>query len=322
MSINGSKKEFIYTLYLSKNRKIIEQSLRINIEEVELEKYIDSRRIDMFCSTKEDINVFVELQLSTADNVHFNQLIKIANSEYTGKNFILVWIATEFNEEILRKLLCEIEKTNKNIEFVAIILNKETFQLIEELNSTNEFEVIGRLGVLDKVDKQLMVYKRTYTLKNSSAYSEIYNIEVINDDVSKSCYNLLKDLLKEMRTQISYYLPIYRSKEFQGNKINLGAGAHDISYSIGINRYNYLFIELRFSNNQRSIYCNLLKEKEHIDDHFDYRLQWDNKFCKISTFILLQQDNSRQVKEAVRVLDKYIRHFSKYIFSNKIECEI
>lgn len=319
MSIDGSKKEFIYSTFLKFNKGLIEKAVRIELENVDLERNIAGRRIDIVADTNNDFKFYGEVQLTEGDLVHLQQIERLINDERIEKNIIVAWFALGFSDKILSRIEEMIDKSNKNIEFVAIRLSKKLLEPLQTLNNLHQLKIVDNFNFIEVVENQLLVVRRYFRLKDDGRlgckedkYIEIRNEE---DRVRGEKEEILNKIVVEMREQLYYYLPVHRSKNVNGNYIVLGAGAFDVNFGIGINRYNYLYSHIRFGSNQKKLFELFYSEKkEELDNYFDYRLEWNTKGLKIETFIWLEKEKiDRQIKEIVKIMDKYIKFFVEHI---------
>lgn len=81
MSKQGSKKETIFTLYLKENPEVIQKIIGIQIEKMRMEYNNGSQRVDLHGVNKESkIDIFVECQITTADEDHFLKTKDLINN--------------------------------------------------------------------------------------------------------------------------------------------------------------------------------------------------------------------------------------------------
>lgn len=305
--ITKGKKELILCVYYLLNAYILEEVLRVELGSLELEKKFHDRKVDIFAVTPENTEVYIEVQLGDSDNSHLEQIIKIINSNDTTNNFIIVWIAAGFKKEHIEEVLKAINGVNKNIEFVAIRLKRELIPMLQELDDLNVLSVMGKINSLSEISNHLMVNYRYYKLINLAKQSN----ESIEEPLNNYKEMILKQVSQEMKIQLSYFINVYRAKATQGNIIVMGAGISDVTYHIGINKYNFIYVGIRFLPSKRNVYNELIKQKETINLQLDYRAEWQDLNGKIETYIRLKESYGTQIKEAVRVLHKYIQCFTK-----------
>lgn len=321
MSFNNSDKEFYYSLYLKFNRQRIEQILNIEIDgDIELDKNFYGRKVDFYSVCKDGRELFMELQLSQSDNIHLQQLIRIIEQKELN-NYVLVWGAMDFKEDMLKEIEQNINNSNKNIHFVALKLNAKVMDYLHKLNSMYVNEVIDNLKILDDIRRHFTIKEIFYKLRDEkSVVCKKEIAEVL--DLSKK-QDVVKYLLKELRRQISYYPSIHRNKQLYNNVIILAGGKAGITYACGINRKGYLYLEIRFEENQKQIFESLLEREEEICDELDYMAEFDIENRKIGTYLYCSHNKRNTlIKQIARMTHKYIQLFSKYTFPNEIKDEI
>ena len=120
-------------------------------------------------------------------------------------------------------------------------------------------------------------------------------------------------ILEEVREQLFYFPTVYREKNLDTNVLVLGGGESDIIYKAGINRYNEVFVELKFHENTKDIFNALLLEKQEIDEKFDYLIDWDMRWYRIySIYPYCRSNEKRIIKRQVRILDKLVKFFADF----------
>ena len=134
MFTNSVNKEFVFSLFLKFYPEVILDLTGYDIPKLELEKNYNGRKIDIFGEMyKRD--VFIENQITKADERHFQQVEFIIENVQASKNTTIIWTAENFDREMIERVQRKIDGSGKNIEFIAIRINKE---LIAELdNYTN-----------------------------------------------------------------------------------------------------------------------------------------------------------------------------------------
>lgn len=317
MSYNNSDKEFYYALYLKFYKEKLEEVLKIKLGEIELEKNINERKVDIYTVAEEDNReLFMELQLTNSDNLHLEQIMRIIEiKELT--NIIIVWMAADFKNHMLDAIREKISEVSKNIYFVALKLNENIFGHLDILNNTFVTQVVENLKILNKIENQFKVMEIYYRIQDENN-TECFKKKEETLDLSRK-EHVMKRLLNELRREIFYYPSIYRDKKID-NVIVLAGGKSGINYFIGLNRKNYLFVELRFSEHTEEIFQKLIENEAEINDKLDFLAEFDTENLKIGTYLYFSNNKKEIIiKRIARVIDKYIRVFTPYTFPNKAE---
>lgn len=315
ISYNNSDKEFYYALFTKFYKNKIEDIVKVKLNNIELDKNIDNRKVDIYAITNENNEVFMELQLGATDYTHFNQLKTIIETQ--ENNMILIWIATDFKVDMLNEIEKEIKESGKNINFIALKLNIEVTKYLEALNQIFIIEIMENLNMLTKVENHFQVIESFYRVQDESNVNVVLKKEKEAVDFSNK-HNIMKLICNELRRQIYYYPSVHRDKRLD-NGIVLGAGKAGVSFFIGINRKNVLFVEIRFDANQKSLFETLLAKEEEINDKLDYMAEIDTVNRRIGTYIYFANKNREMlIKRIARITDKYIRYFTQYTFPNGI----
>lgn len=313
MSIGNSQKEFYYALYLKLYKEELEKTLNVKLSEIELEKNIDGRKVDLCAVTEDNKYLFMEIQLSQSDAVHLEQLKFIENQDLN--NIILVWVATSFKTSLLDEMEERIKLSCKNICFVALKVNEKVIEYLKIINSIFVNEVIQNLKRLNQVDNHFKIIEIFYRLQDENNTICAKRQEEALDLNKKK--DVMRYLLNELRREIYYYPSIYRDKKLDNNVIVLAGGKAEINYFIGLNRRNFIFIELRFGELTKEIFNELLKKEEEANDKLDYVSEFDVENRKIGTYLYFNNAKKEKlIKQIARITNKYIRYFAQYTFPN------
>lgn len=318
MHISASKKEKIYAVYLAKNKEIIEKVIRVNLKNLELEKNFENRRVDIYgISEDEKIEVFIELQLTKADRIHYEQIKKIIENVSDGDLKIIAWLAIEFDNDLLEELKEEIKTANKNIELVIIKINEKLIEKLEDLDALDDFSIVDNLEIINKIDNQFQVVYKYYFYDATKDIYHYVSFKVINKEENEKI-KFLKKVIEMIRKESYYFLPVYHAKNIAGNKIVYGAGITSVIIQVGIDRWDVLYVEVVFD--EQKIFERILSKKEIFDDVFDYRLVWDDVMYKVGVYMRFDEnDMERQTKEVARIFDKLLKHIIQDIKRSVLE---
>lgn len=267
--------EFHFNSYLYKNKKILEEIMKINIKNIELEKNIGIgcvRKVDISGTTLDNKIFLGEVQLGNADYIHLKQTI---SNIKTGAD-IIFWIAGSFDKKMINKLKVRAKQNAiKTTEIYLIKVNKEVRNTIRETEGyilEKFIEVmndIKELIVLDKyieVEKEKQISEQYYKFKDMFNYSNKGDLEVI--------FDFIKEVIKD-----DYR--ICSSKTINRPSFNIGSGVGDISFRISINKKNVV-IALIFLGEMKKIFIKINKElKNRINNNdLEKNIKVDEKYSK------------------------------------------
>ena len=306
MFTNSVNKEFVFSLFLKFYPEVILDLTGYDIPKLELEKNYNGRKIDIFGEMyKRD--VFIENQITKADERHFQQVEFIIENVQASKNTTIIWTAENFDREMIERVQRKIDGSGKNIEFIAIRINKELIAELDNYTNMSEFEIIKKLELLllkNRLELLARYYKRQHKGECKSKDEEGTVILTEKEQI-------MEEILWEVRKQLYYFPNVHRDKNMAGNVLTLGAGSSDTVYAIGINRYSEIFLELRFNQGAREDFNFLYKEKEKIDDYFDYLFDWDTQLFKLYSVHPYTDENiDKVIKRQVRKLDRLVKNNS------------
>lgn len=312
MSINGSEKEFLMTLFLGKER-IIEEVLNIKMGDFQYEKYYQGLKIDMYARTCDlGLEVFVENLLLKSNKIHQKKIIKIIEKIDSG---IIVYIAAAFHDKHIEELQKVVKCSGKPISLYFMQLNPKIRIPLENLNQMHKLKVYKNLDMLD-IDKPLSLLTKQSIINFPTVMSELKSVrnEVLSDlECKRKESNEL--LLKMLRNQIEDFLPFHREKAHLQKLriINFGAGCSESSYFVSLaDRRNIAFVELRFGGKNIRIYEALKEKKESIEEKFDEEVRFEENCISIKFRPL--ENVVDTAKKICVIFGKMIVAFSNYTY--------
>lgn len=307
MAKKTNQLELALSVFYYRNPIFLNNLLGCKLSQMEIEKRYDSRTVDMYAIDHTNkAEVFVEYQITPSDTVHLEQIKSIIQSNWASENVKIIWIAIAFKAEHIEQIKKLIMSSHKQIEFYAFNLNQDVLIKLKGLNLNNKYDDQDEIDNLNEVIEhfETVCAYRTYDIKKANA--------IQNDHIDFK-RQILEQVITEMRAQMPWYLPVFLSKSVQGNRFSLGSGCSDVTYVVGINRHNALYVQITFSKSKLKLYKKVQEYREEIDNQLDYRTYWDDANRRVNTTYLLQGHIENNVKETARLLEKYVRCFNRYI---------
>ena len=323
ISINNSKKEYLFSIYVKLNIKILEEILGIKLRTVHLEKWYRNRKVDMNCINVDGGRLLVEWQMDFVSNkIHYEQiqtLIEVANKY---EKTTIVYGSLELKGELICELLKkESSLLDKNIEIVFLKVNCDLLPILSQINSMNEINQIKGLDRL-KTIKNVFVDKKGISIYNSN---NTVSAEV-NDRV-KYCYQkeLLVSIIKRLRIDSwDISTNVYQFKRLDGGKnFTLGSNFDDITFRVFCSRKATVGVSLVFSSiKTKKLFYNLLEKKAILDSQFNFILKWDERYQKIESWYPISwfYDREMMINRICREIKMYLTDFNDYIKQAIEEC--
>lgn len=295
-------KEKILTAYLCKNKEIIEFIIQRKIKKIYCEKYLVLRKIDIYAKTEDDIDVYIEIQLTKSDNNHFNQIMYIANHINKKDKSILIWIAKDIDEKYLYDLSLKIANTNKSIQIIGLSINQKILDELKTLSEINYIDIFNNFYLLDQIKNKFnIVFVFECNLVG-------YKKKKIKKEI-KYKDNFLKKLLTKMRKDIPYYLAIYNWKDITKNRIVLGTGMSEIRLHIGTNSFKRkVYIELQVDNKNVNDKYNIFKTYiTDFENLINRKIICEDRLKKV-TVELDMEESEKMIDECIEIIDLFLKN--------------
>lgn len=315
MSVNGSNKEFLFSTFLKLNQEILEEELEVKIDYLHLEKNFQTRKVDMNGSTNGNKQrLLIELQTDTNSfQVHFKQiqeLIAIANED---EETVIVYCSLGGKEDIITELMqTVVSYAEKNIRLIFLKINSAVIPILQEINLIDKTLQIKELERLKDIDR-IFVDKKSIEICNSIATTQIREEQEIMGYEEELLLTILKRLRIDCR---NISTNVHRYKKISGKHFYIGGGYEGVIFKVLINKKKIVGIELVFDNVGKELHYNLLKNKQVIDDEFNYILKWDKKFQKIGSYYPLSwfyTDREAMVNRFSRDVKAFIIGFDNHL---------
>ena len=312
MSFNGSEKEFMMTLFLGYQKKILEKELGLKLEDVQFEKHYPGMKIDLYARDYQlGVEIFVENLLLKSNKTHQRKILNIIDMIGNG---VIVYIASAFHDKHVKELQDAVKKSGKPITLYFAKLNPEIFAPLQRLNHMHKLKVYENLNLL-YIENPIRLLRKESIIQPIVAKrlkqpqdENISELELIRKRDNEF-------LLKALRSRIEYFLPFHREKAHLQKLriISFGAGRSDCNYYVSLSdRRNIAFVELRFSDNNRKIYDSIKEKENVIQGRFDGTVQFKDN-C-ISVTIKPSESIEKTVEKLVDIFEKMIIAFSNYTY--------
>jgi hypothetical protein len=257
MSINGSKREFIFNLILMRNPALLSQIIAGSYRPVELERLYQRMYIDMYgWQTDNNVPVYVETQLSRADGVHFEKINRIIETIDQG---IVMWIATEFKEEYLNAL-------NKSLHFrmakpIAVYLITFSDSYLHQMDMMNQLPQMEIWKRINAHQVELPVLRLSQSIKIMPSDYQGHTTESIADAIT-TVKGANKYFLRCLKERVPFFFNAHRSKDnLERRQIVFGAGRAGLELVVCLQTLNgECFFKLRLTNERhRPLFENMKK---------------------------------------------------------------
>lgn len=318
MSKQGSKKETIFTLYLKENPEVIQKIIGIPIEKMKMEYNNGSQRVDLHGVNKDSkIDIFVECQITTADEDHLEKTKDLINNTAEG---YVIWVASKFRKSSFIEEIKELLRNcpRKYINFFAVEIDPEVIERIKILNSQYELDVLKNLEFIHQIKQPLELVDSYFQMPPThigKAYIGEAQYDFNREDEIKDY------MLDQLCEKMPYYLNFHSSKKHSQNSkiMQIGAGLEDAMYHSSIQDVrNRTFVEIRFGRSKENWY-QYFKGKEDVlrrEIHPLIHFHDNNRSIGFYTTSDLN-DIPEIVSNLVTVFEKFINYFSQYTYGKK-----
>lgn len=309
MSFNGSEKEFLLSVWLSKRKDILEKELNLTLENVQLEKSYPGMKIDMYaCDYHLGTEVFVESLLLKSNKTHQNKVMKIINMISGG---IIIYLALDFHEKHIEELQQAVQSSGKPISLYFLKLNPDIFESLQKLNHMHKLKIYENFDSAN-IENPIELLKSESLIQPIATKGLEREEGYFNLETRKGKNEFL---LETLRKRINYFLPFHREKANLEKLlvISFGAGRSDCNYYVSLgDRRGLAFVELRFSENNSKIF-DAIKEKETvIQERFDDAVILEDNWISVEFQPFEKVEDT--IDKLVDIFEKMIIAFSNYTY--------
>ena len=318
MSKLGSKTETIFSLFLKENAQVFQEIIGLPIEKMKLEYNNGSQRVDLYgVNKKKKIELFVECQIKTADQNHFEKTKDLINNNAEG---YVVWIASGFRKKHFIEEIKELLRNSprKYINFYAVEIHPEVIEHLKMLNEQYELDVLANLKVIHEVKQPLKLVDYYFQMPPThigKAYIGEYHYDFNREDDMKAY------LLDKLCERMPYFLNFHNSKKHLENSkvMQIGAGLDEVIYHCSVcDVRNRAFVEIRFGQSKVQWYQSFKHKIKLLEIEIHPLIRFNEKNRSIGVYFSSNLNEvSGVVRSLVEVFEKFIRYFSQYTYGKK-----
>lgn len=307
MSINGSRKEFIFNLILTKNPSLLSQFIGGEYRHIELERYQQQMYIDLYGQQiNNNLPIYVETQLTKADPIHFE---KVKNVIGTIDEGVVIWIAHEFKEEYIDKM-CDLLHFSmaKPVNLYLISFSDSYLFQLDTLNKQ------GQVEIWDKINKQQIELPVLQMTKSIEIVPIDYRGKAEDNiaDAITTIKGANKYFLRCLKQRVPFFLNAHRSKaNLIKRQIVFGAGRGGLDYVVCIEDTNgNCFLKIRLTNERhRQLYdqINQMIRGEITNNHVVFNENEIVFSFPDTTYVIKKiQDVINQFEQIIRIVDPVV----------------
>lgn len=317
MSRNGSMKEAILGIYLKERPQVIEKALNFEISQIALEQKYGRNHVDLKgVDKKRRIPIIFEMQITKATKNYLNRLKQMV---VINPEAVIVWVALEFDSEILNELRLWLNQSQPAyVDFYAISLNEATIPILQQLNVMYKLEVYDNLYLLDEVDSMLSIVLQSERIPKNHCGHLIVEPPPLKFELDQ---DLKRGLLLHLRKAIPQFLNFhYDKKANQYDKIlNIGAGKYGVAYRCSaIDRRGKAFVELYFNQCLKDEYEAFKLQQEQLRKKIHPELMFDKR--RIGVYFTPANRHEQTFEQITEIFRNMIKTFSPYFYGgNPIE---
>lgn len=318
MSKQGSKKETIFSLYLKENPEVIQKIIGIQIEKMRMEYNNGSQRVDLHGVNKESkIDIFVECQITTADEDHLAKTKDLINNTAEG---YVIWVASKFRKSSFIEEIKELlrNSSRKYINFFAVEIDSEVIERIKLLNKKYELDVLENLELIHEIEHPLKLVDSHFQMPPThigKAYIGEAQYDLNRGDDVKEYF------LDHLCERMPYYLNFHSSKKHSQNSkvMQIGAGVDEVMYHCSVQDVrNRAFVEIRFGFSKDEWYQAFKNKAESLRKDIHPLIRFNENKRSIGYYITSEpKDIPRIVDCLVEVFEKFINYFSQFTYGKK-----
>ena len=300
--------EFFFNLYQRSNKKVIEEILDVELDELLLEKYYLGQKVDLYTTVRgTTTEVFIESMLNRADVRHLNFILKLINN--IEDNAIIIFQAESFSDKILEKIIGKIRKFNKTIDLYAIEIDKTLIKEIEDLREIHFLKITEKLCHIE-VSNPFNIVEKYVSIREHKPEEKVEKQKISKVERRNQI------LIEEIRKRTYYFPTVFREKRCLDNRIlSYSAGKSDVNYFISVeDRNRDSFVSIQFSKDTEEIYKEIKRNGEIFRNKIGYNVNFDDSSLIIRTDIYSRQHIYKTIDDLAQIFERFVFYLSNYIF--------
>lgn len=314
MSINGSMKESIFSIYLKSRQKIIEETLGFEVDYLALEQKHGSRHIDLKCvDKKRRVPILFEIQLTPANKSYLKRIKKMVSTTQEG---VIVWVALSFDEIIMTDLKQWLKHNQTQyVDFYALSINEQVLPVLAQLNEMYKLDILKNLPLLEEIEPILSIALQSKQIPTNHCGHLNVEPAPLNYDNDQ---DLKRGLLLHLRRTIPQFLNFhYDKKANQYDKIlNVGAGKYGVVYRCSAkDRREKAFVELYFDKFIENEYEAFKLQKSLLQKVIHPEITFEKR--RIGVYFKPASTHEMTFELIADIFKRMIDVFSQYFYGDK-----
>jgi hypothetical protein len=275
----GDKENYLNLFITITNKEAIEDIVSERVESLKWEYYYKSKMIDIFGKSESCKSIFVENQITFADDRHLDSVSEVIDK--APNNSAVIWGATGFSPEIMKVVSNMIHKVkDKKVEFYAVEVNSNVLPILEKLDNMHVLQVMDNLKLLNALETYNDIFDKYVSTCTGVTDTVQYKFERITDRERTNAY-----IINELRSRVKYPNIFREKRTIDINKIRYGLGRTGIDMELVFsNRNRESYVSCQFSKLTEDIFQEVVKRKNRLEDKIGNDVTCDDLNMRIVTF--------------------------------------
>lgn len=313
----SEERENLFSLYQVVYPYVLSTLVGAKVFELEQEVPLNGKKVDIYaCTGKINENIYVEIQLITADVRHMEKVKEIITDIEQG---IVVWEALSFQgrEHLVKEVVELVRWLNKPVDILFVEVNSDVIPFLDELKTLYPLDVIPNLNRLSEVREPFGMIAE-YRGRNILGGDQDDGLEAVNGSRQQGILEPVtistrlganKYILERIRKILPFYPGGYRAKSrLDTNALTFGAGNGN-TFEICI-RDSYSHVKLRIPKKNGRTCVQVKMDKMMIENRVGYGIYLREER---SSYILDVPILSSAKRPRIDVLDEVVEVFKRFV---------